>query len=266
MVISSFLWLDPRAKHTGTYEFGPRHVEVLFKQLDKARKSPEFGGYDISFALFSDCPVASDFPLDLVTYYPLWDRFREMGRCFVRLGLFKQDFRNKMAPPNAIWINIDLDVVITDPEGFLRVMLKDHEQAFTGYRDSKNPRCYSGALWKLDPRYGDVSHVYGTFDHMYQVCGHSGGIEPFFNSWSAPGEFVGSDQCWITTALGEFTYPRKIDNLTDFVYDYWTIEDLPGGALPERCVCVFMNGKRRDSSMSEFQQKHDWIIENWVNV
>lgn len=277
--IISWLWNDPKAKHTPNFTYGPDHVNKLYRRLEEGRKRLP-SGWDIRFNVISDHPTVSDFDAN-IRYVPLWPDYRELGRCFTRLPLFNRERRAGYLgfTPDAIVISIDVDIVITKPEEFLRVLLKNHKQAFTGYRDSKNPACYSGALWKLDPRYGDVSHVHKSFEHIYGATRNSGTTEAFFKAWNSgtlaqdpeTGQmvnigYVGSDQSWVVNVLGEYTYPRKINDLEDGVWDAWAVADIPGGELPANACAVFVNGMRRDPSLPEWQEKYPWVKKYWGEV
>lgn len=278
--VITYLWDDPKAKHRNTYQFTPRHANVLFKRLDEGRKALGNAGYDVRFIILTDHPTASDFDLSLMRYVPLWQDYRDLGRCFTRLRLFGEDVRRNYLgiEDDAIVVTLDLDIVIVKPEEFLRNIIDAAEESeFVGYRDSKNPACYSGALWAINPILGSVDHVYSTFNHLYGVSRVTGATEAFFKGWNqstlAQEEdgrvvnvgFVGSDQCWITTCLASKEYPR-LDHNNSGIWDFWSVEDLPGGSLPLNTTAVFCNGLRRDSSMPEFQERYPWMIKHWRDV
>ena len=284
VAVVSFLWRDPKAKHTGTYSFGAKHVNSLFRQLAKGAKALE-GHHEFRFFLFTDYPDISGFDLTTgLTVIPLWGDYRDLGRCFTRLKLFDPAVRDKylhggVVPEAAssagecerkradFTVMIDLDVVIIKPEEFLRTLAtKNRMQPFLGYRDTKNPRCYSGALWRIDEgHYGRFKNVADTFRHIYDTAVATGTLGEFFAGWNAESSFVGSDQCWITSIIGEHTYPDKLSD-RDGIWDFWTVENLPGGELPTNTIAVFVNGMRRDASMKEFQARYPWMVEHWENV
>lgn len=272
--ICVFLWQDPKAKHQGNFTYTPRHVNTLFRALVRGEEAL---GTDIRFNVITDHPKASDFDPG-IRYVPLWKDYRDLGRCFTRLKLLDSEYRTNVLgfSPKATVIQMDIDLCVVNPKGFLENVLKDYRQAFTGYRDSKNPRVYSGALWKIDPRYGSVDHVYKSFDHIYRVSKITGTTEAFFRGWNAgymePDHdlkkmvntgYVGSDQCWIVNALGEHTFPVKLNGFENGVWDFWQIEDLPFGSLPGNCNAVMVNGLRRDVSMESLHAKYPWLSEYW---
>lgn len=277
--ICSFHWHDPRAKHTGTYSFGPKHVNSLFRQLKKGADALKVStaaegedrtrsGHEFRFYLFTDSPDLSgyDFTTGL-TVIPLWQDFRDIGRCFTRLRLFDPAVRDRYldAKNTDFTVMIDLDVVIIKPEEFLKTLAtKARMQPFLGYRDTKNPRCYSGTLWRIDEgHFGRFKSVYDSFRHTYDTTVAAGCTEEFFSMWNRESSYVGSDQCHITTHLGEHTYPTKINDRDDGVYDAWQINDLPGGELPTNATVVFWNGRTRDPSIPEVQDKYPYVKEFW---
>jgi len=281
--LTTFLWTDPKAKHTVNYEFTLDHANKLLRQAAKGfealnvqRQAEGKEPYTYYLTLVTDKTDLTpfDFSIPNVRVIPMWQDFRNLGRCFTKLKLFSKNHtdpvygeeihRSQLFPGDYI-ISIDLDIVVTNPLEFVRVLTSDKLQPFLGYRDSKNPRCYSGALWRIDTRsYGEWHWVYDSFRHVYDnLSMNPEAFKHFYSHWNARASFVGSDQCWLSTALGEGTY-KKWDGLTHGIYDYWTTEHLP--SLPLNTCAVFMNGARRDSSMKEFQDKHEWIVRNWVDV
>ena len=247
--ICTFFWDDPKAKHKGTYEFTTRHVNRLAKGLRDNLTIP------YEFVCITDNPTGIDTTFTRII--PLWDEFRDLGRCFVRLGLYSREIREVIGPRIA---NIDLDVAI--------VGNVDHifgrTEPFVGYTDTKNPSCYSGARYMMDA--GAKSQVYTSFKRLYNMVPEAlstqeGTIDRreyfrrFYNRFSP---FVGSDQSWQTEVLGE-GLPRI--GQSDGVWDYWSVEDLPD--LPTNSRIVFCNGMTRDLSMPSIQAKHKWASEYW---
>ena len=279
----SYLWADPRAKHSQNFTYGYSHANKLFRQLAKGFKelNEERSGqgkepYDFHLTLVTDSKEVSgiDTSIPFLHVIPLWQDFRDLGRCFTKLKLFSKNHTNPLYGdelhrsalfPGDYIISIDLDIVITNPKEFVRVLTSNKLQGFKGYRDSKNPRCYSGALWRIDTRtQGEWHHVYDTFRHTYETLKVIGADQSFYQNWNVMSSFVGSDQSWISTVVGEGAYPDKWNDRDDGVWDFWQIQDLP--SLPLNTVAVFMNGMRRDASMKEYQEKYPWIVEKWVNV
>jgi len=271
--VVTFLWHDPKAKHTANFSYGPDHVNKLFRQLAKGFEAN--GIEDFKLTVVTDAKDITGFDTSIPGFQliPLWDDFRDIGRCFTKLKVFSREHKHPVhgddMPRNGFFdgdfiITIDIDVVITKPKEFVSALTSSRMEAFKGYRDTKNPRCYSGALWRIDTRsYNGFHHVYDTFRHIYDINKGTNNLGNFYSNWNVVSSFVGSDQCWITTAIGEFSYPNKWSD-EDGIYDEWQITHLP--SLPLNTCAVFMNGMNRDMTMPKFQEKYPWIIEHWVNV
>lgn len=239
--ICTFYWQDPGAKHHGTYEFTPKHVDRLARGLKENLTIP------YRFTCITDTPDGIN--TDLVSIVPLWNEFRDLGRCFVRLGLYSDAMLPVLGPRIA---NIDLDVAI--------VGNCDHifgrQDPFIGYTDTKNPSCYSGCLYLMDT--GAKSQVYNSFKRLYDMAPDGNKRKWFAERYNRSSSFVGSDQSWQTEVLGKGLPKLGQD---DKIWDYWTIEHLPD--LPEDARIVFTNGLRRDISMPEIHKKHPWADKYW---
>lgn len=241
--ICSFFWNDPKAKHKGTYEFTPKHVNRLSRGLRENLTIP------YKFTCITDNPDGID-PTH-TNIVPLWSEFRDLGRCFVRLGLYSSAMLPVLGPRIA---NIDLDVAV--------VGNVDHifgrKEPFVGYTDTKNPACYSGAFYMMDT--GAKEQVYNSFRRLYYMTPEGDRRKWFMERYNQTSQFVGSDQSWQTEVLGK-GLPRITQD--DKVWDYWTIEHLPD--LPNDARIVFTNGMRRDISMPEMHKKHEWADKYWNN-
>jgi hypothetical protein len=239
--ICTFFWNDPNAKHVNNYSFTPKHVNRLARGLRENLTIP------YEFVCITDDPSGID--VNNVRIVPLWDEFRDLGRCFVRLPLYSHAMRDALGPRIA---NIDLDVAI--------VGNVDHifgrTEPFVGYKDTKNPRCYSGALYLMDA--GTKNQVYTSFKRLYNMIPEGIRTDVFKKEYNKYSSFVGSDQSWQTEVLGE-GLPKL--GQQDGVWDYWSVEHLPD--IPENARIVFCNGMRRDLSMPSIQAKHKWAAKYW---
>lgn len=274
----SYLWSDPRAKHTGNFEFGLQHAVKLFRQASKGFEAlkAEDPNLDYFLTLVTDKTdlTGFDFSIPNVRVIPMWDTFRNLGRCFTKLKLFSKTHtdpvygdevhRSQLFPGDYL-ISIDLDIVVTNPKEFIRTLTSNRMQPWVGYRDSKNPRCYSGALWRIDTRaYGEWHWVYDSFRHVHDTLEQNPEAYKFFYSnWNSKASFVGSDQCWISTVIGEGSYPKKWEGLSSGIYDAWFVESLP--SLPLNTCAVFLNGKSRDVSVPKYKEL-DWVQKHWYDV
>lgn len=243
VTIVTFLWNDPNAKHKGTYEFTAKHVNRLAKALRKNLTVPH------RFVCITDMPRGID--TENVYVFPMWGAYRDLGRCFTRLRLWGNDIKELLGPRIAM---IDLDVVILGNVDHIF----SRKEPFVGYRDSKNPECYSGAFYMMDA--GSKSNVFTTFNRLYNMTHPEHRFKLFRSVYNQLSPLVGSDQSWISEVLGP-GLPRI--GQQDGVYDFWTIEELP--KLPSNTRIVMMNGMRRDASMKEFQEKYPWIESYWNN-
>lgn len=240
--IVTFFWSDPNAKHHGTYEFVPKHINRLQEAFKKHLKIPH------EFVCVTDNPDSIN--VTDIRVIPLWNEFRDLGRCFVRLGVYSKSMADIIGPR---FVCIDLDTVILDDV----TSIFDRPEPFVGYRDSKNPKCLSGALYMMNA--GAKEEVYNSFRRLYQMVPEQGRREWFLKTYNRTSDLVGSDQSWQSEVIGTKNVPRW--TWDDGIYDYWNVEELP--ELPENAKIVFMNGLRRDASLPEFQKKHPWIDKWW---
>lgn len=247
--IVTFFWNDPGAKHHGNYEFTPEHVNKLMRGFRKHLT------LDHEFICITDNPDGID--VTNVRVIPLWNEFRDLGRCFTRLGVFSEGMREIVGPRFAC---IDLDVVL--------VGNVDHifgrTEPFIGYRDSKNPRCFSGCFYMMNA--GAKEQVYKSFRRLYNMIPPNGRREWFLQNYNKFSDLVGSDQSWQSEIIGNPDAPDAPPRFgqDQGIYDFWNIEDLP--ELPENSRIIFCNGMRRDPSMKTIQEKYPFVKEHWVDI
>ena len=152
---------------------------------------------------------------------------------------------------------IDLDTVIVGDV----TPIFARTEPFVGYRDSKNPRCYSGCFYMMDA--GAKEEAYKTFKRLYMMIPPQHRREHFLQHYNRYSELVGSDQSWQSEVIGNPDKPGAPPRWTweDGVWDFWNVEELP--MLPENSRIIFCNGLRRDPSMKSIQDKYPWVIEFW---
>jgi len=239
--ICTFFWDDPNAKHTNNYAFTSKHVNRLGRALRENLTIP------YEYTVITEDPGGID--VGLARVVPLWNEFRDLGRCFVRLPFYSESVRSVLGDRIA---NIDLDVAI--------IGNVDHifgrKEPFVGYKDTKNPRCYSGAFYMMDT--GAKAQVYNSFKRMYHMIPSDVRQQVFKTEYNKLSPFVGSDQSWQTEVLG-VGLPKITQE--DGVWDYWSIEHLP--EPPANARIVFVNGMTRDVSMPSFHAKHPWMDKYW---
>lgn len=227
--IVTWFWNNPAAKNRPFFEWTPEHVHRLAAGFKKHLNMPH------EFMVVTDQPEKLD--ASKVTVVPLWDDLRDWQRCFTRLKAFCTSMQETLGDR---FVSIDLDTLIVDDV----TPIFDRPEPFVGYRDSKNPLVYSGALWMKD--WDAENRVWETIKLVRAMD-------------FSKAKYVGSDQCWMTTVIGEGTHPRW--SWEDGIYDFWNIEELP--ALPENSRIIFFNGMRRDMSIKAFQDRYPWINEHW---
>jgi len=227
--IVTWFWDNPNAKNTAFFEWTPDHVHKLAAGFKRHLHIPH------EFCVVTD--RASELDASKVRIIPMWDDLRDWGRCFTRLKAFSKEMKDIIGPR---FVSVDLDMLLVDDV----TPIFDRPEPFVGYRDSKNPRCYSGALWMKDAE--AENQVWDTIRLVRALD-------------LGEADYVGSDQCWQTTAIGEDKHPRW--SWEDGVYDFWNIEGLP--RLPENARIICFNGMRRDMSMKKFQDAYPWIEEHW---
>lgn len=227
--IITWFWNNPEAKNRPFFEWTPDHVHKLAAGFKRHLHIPH------EFCCVTD--RANELDASKVRIIPMWDHLRDWGRCFPRLYAFSKDMKQIIGDR---FVSIDLDTLIVDDV----TPIFDKPDPFVGYRDSKNPRVYSGALWMKN--WDAENQVWDTINLVRALD-------------FGEAQYVGSDQCWLTTAIGEGKHPRW--SWEDGIYDFWNIEGLP--RLPENSRIIFFNGMRRDMSMKKFQDQYPWINEHW---
>jgi len=229
--IVTFYWNNPNAKNKPFFEWQPEHVHKLAAGFKRHLHMPH------EFHVITDMP--DDLDASKVKIVPLWDDLRDWGRCFTRLKAFSSEMKELIGER---FVSIDLDTLIVDDI----TPIFDRPEPFIGYRDSKNPKAYSGALWMKD--FDSYNNVWETIN-LVRAADFS------------DAKYVGSDQCWMSTILDNHSEKPPKWSKEDGIYDFWNIEELP--KLPMNARIIFFNGMRRDMSMKKFQKKYPWILENW---
>lgn len=211
--------------------FSAKHVNVLQAMVARNLK------VDHEFVCITDDPSGIN---DTVRIIPLWDDYRAMGGCYVRLKAFSKEMA-ALIGPRFIWL--DLDCVVTGDITHLVTQAKD----FKMWGDTNPFTPYNGSMVLMDA--GSRSQVWTQF-----------------NPTSSPDlaksmRYVGTDQAWIGACLGPNEDKWSID---DGVYSYrmhirkreMTMPLPPGAKL------VFFHGST-DPSQPAIQSKLPWVGEHW---
>jgi hypothetical protein len=221
----------PRTKKQVEYTAG--HVNALYRMLSKHISIP------FRLICCTDDPEGIDPKVEIV---PLWDEFRSLGGCFVRLGCFQKDF--SLFGPR--FTSIDLDCVITTNIDSLLTRSENLIIWRPGEvsRVSRKSSLYCGSLFTLTA--GALPSVYSTFSPDELVK-------------NKMGNYVGgTDQTQITKAVqSPALYTRR-----DGVYNFLPDSPLLTPRLPVGCKIVFFNG-RYSPDDPNLVDPYPWIKEHY---
>jgi len=208
-------------------EFVSRYANVLYRMIKLNYQSP------FEMVCITDNPdgLHSD-----IRTIPLWNDWRECGRCTVRLKLFSKEMRYIIGPRI---VSVDLDVVIT---GDITSLWDTHEE-FKINAIAVSGQPYNGGMFIMDA--GSRRQVWEKFN----------GISSMDNAHRLG--YKGSDQAWLPYILGPDEPTWGPD---DGVYSY------RGGVrrnnLPENAKMVFFQGVQ-DPWDREAQRESPWIKKYW---
>ena len=247
----TFMWKNPEAKQLQFgWDYTANHVVNLYHGLKKHCTDFE------SLTVFADeesqkTLKGMKLPKDSgVKVLPMWDDLKGLKRCFTRLKCFDKALTDKY--PEAFgerYVRLDLDMLIVDNIDHI----VKRSEPFVGYKDSNEPEAYAGSFYISDSGY--MPEVFTEFDKVEFIT-------------KAAEKFSGSDQAWQSYKINQLVEagapkPPRLDH-KDGIYDYWRIEELP--RLPRNAAIVMFNGMRRDMSLRSYQEKHQWLRENFVNM
>lgn len=175
-----------------------------------------------------------------INVIPLWDDYRDMGGCYVRLFAFSEEVKTVLGD-KFIWFDIDSVIV-----GNMDAILTDKAD-FKAWGDTHPRTPYNGSMIMM--KTGARKQVWEDFHPLRSPSlgkrmGH-----------------VGTDQAWIGACLGKYE-PKW--NTDDGVYSYRVhLKRSPNPAiLPENAKIVFFHGSS-DPSKAEMQKLCPWIKEHW---
>ena len=188
------------------------HVNALYFMLKKNVTLP------FELICVTDDPVGINSGIKII---PLWDEFKSLGGCFVRLVCFKKNF--KLFGDR--FFSIDLDCVIT---GNIDHILKREEPFLIWSPDenalSRRSVDYCGSFFGLTV--GSHSEVYDEFEPKLCIVNKHGRYSG------------GSDQRQISKVIdGAVTVGQK-EGIYNFMPDLSPMKN----NLPEDCSLVFFNG------------------------
>ncbi len=211
-------------------KFGPDHVNRLKNMVARHLHM------DHEFVCITDDPAGLDHEIRVI---PLWNDYRDMGGCYVRLKAFSQEMQ-ELIGERFIWL--DLDAVIV---GDITPIVRQNPK-FMMWGDTHPRTPYNGSMVMMDA--GSRSQVWTLFERNPAVAimkGRNLG-------------YVGTDQAWIGACLGRGEARWTI---ADGVYSYRChVKKL--GHLPNNARIVFFHGCA-DPSQPQIQKIHPWIEEHW---
>lgn len=224
LTVACFLWRrqkDCGIPHVVNYEAA--HVNKLQRMVAKHYAKPH------RFVCVTDMPAGVK-----AEVIPLWDKCRNLGRCFNRLFIFDGSMRDVLGER---FVAVDLDCVVTKD---LTPVFERQEDfvinSYKGWKPTDPDQFYNGSM-------------------MLMTAGARQKVWDEFNPLTTPAllasrkDVIGSDQAWIKVCLGkgEARFTRA-----DGVVEALHVQH----RLPMNARMVFFSG-RRDPSLYEWP----WIRE-----
>lgn len=196
----------------------------------------------------TDNPSGIDSDIRIV---PLWDDFKDLKSCFIRLKAFSPSMKELIGPR---FVSIDLDVVVVgdlDP-------LFNRPEDFVIWSNVDGHTPYCGSMFLMTA--GSRSRVFTQFDPARSL------------ERIRARRFVGSDQAWISEVLGpgEAQWTKK-DGVLSFRRHFAPMSHLPSraerlglnrGEPPVEARMIFFHGVE-DPSQPNVQLRHPWVVKHW---
>jgi hypothetical protein len=235
LTVACYLWFDPLGKNNDLYTYGPEHVQILKRMIERNLMMPH-RFVCITDRIASDLPGVDVISIDKTTHIP--------GSRYVKLMTFHPDASSIIGERI---LQLDLDTVIT------------------GNLD-KVVNCPGGdlVLWR-NPNFGVPRRARYNTSILLLRAGSRPDIWNDFNPSVSPRimaqNWGGTDQAWISARVGDRHDSYWTD--ADGVYGAGRLRDLVPGVttdLPSNARVVFFPG-RREPGMPETQKRHPWIKE-----
>lgn len=234
LTVTCFYWYDERAKCRGIYQYGPEHVYLLKRMVERHLTIP------YEFVCVTDNPEQFDGKmntvlLDRTTFVP--------GTRYAKLMLWRKDIANIIGERI---LYLDLDCVI------VRCL------------DSVVDRTEDVVLWR-NPNFQGPEKRRARYNTsiMLLTVGARPQLYEDFDPKRHPAElrrvWGGTDQAWISHKLSWTDEAYWTD--ADGVYGAGRLKDVVPGVgvkLPENARIVFFPGSRIPH-MKEQKAKHPWI-------
>lgn len=222
-------WKWKRALPSKKVTYNATHVNVLYHMVTRHLHIPH------EFICITDDPEGI---LPEIRTLPLWDDFRHMGGCYVRLKAFASEMEELLG---SRFVSIDMDTVILD----------DITPLFTRSEDfiicePVNWPPYNGSMFMMNA--GSRRQVWETFSPEASLakCKEL--------------SYQGTDQAWIGACLGphEATWTTQ-DGVFSFTKH---IASQKLDAPPQGARLILFNGLW-DPSQPMIQQHFPWVKEHW---
>lgn len=213
--------------------FTQEHVNRLYAMLSRNIKDP--------FILHCLTDNAEGIRPE-VNCIPLWDDYRMMGGCYIRLRSFSREMYDLIGSD---FFSIDLDVIIL--RDITRLLQSCRQQfEFKIWGDTNPTTPYNGSFYYM--KAGARRQVWENFDPA---------VSPIK---AKKLNYVGSDQAWIGACLGR---NEAVWNINDGIYSYRVhFKEGLKKHLTGRERIIFFHGSN-DPSKPKTQAAAPWILSYW---
>ncbi len=222
-------------------QFSGKHVNILHRMVSKYYRDR------FRFVCITDDEKEISSKVDT---FPLWDDYKKLGGCYLRLKIFDRDLNREIADGSDYIVCIDLDAVIVDDITSFLNAHKGRGDLVTWHRPGEN-NPYCGAIWMMRP--GTCSFLWEDFSEQKMKAIKQDTVKPTKNLLLSKG----TDQAWINYRLGE-DHDASVKSFGSGLYDYKRLnsEDV----LPNDAKIVFFNGRRY---MPENFKHLKWVKDNY---
>lgn len=234
ITVACFLWRDPHGKNNSIYIYGPGHVAMLKRMVERHLTLPH------RFVCVTDFHPdqlggIETVPLDKATHVP--------GTRYAKLMMYK---------PSAA-------EVIGE-----RILALDLDTVITGSLDAIAGRSEDLVLWR-NPNFGVPRRARYNTSMVLLKAGSRTEFWSEFDPASTPAmlrrDWGGTDQAWISHRA---TPDEAHWTAADGVYGAGRLKDIAPGVgteLPANASIVFFPGAR-EPGMPSCQEKHPWITQH----
>lgn len=221
--VVAWLWNDPSYRWNKQFRYTARHVNCMQHAVKEYLSLPH------EFVCITDMPQGLNKDIRVI---PLWDDYRNLGMCYMRLKAFSEEMR-EIIGPRFVWLDVDCAVVGNlDP-------LFSRTEPFIAWANIVPPTPYCGSLMMMDA--GARRKVWDEF-------------RPERRREAA--RYIGSDQAWVGHILGK---SEPVWTHRDGVFNIGAVRR---PSLPAHAKIVFFCGPH-DVSQSKEQRFCPWMQQYW---